>query len=256
MAIAGGTQQMNVLADAAAWSAARLRGHGDSAVAAAERIDARRELVLTPDQLANFNVGDIVAVDVGLHRRKRVMWARVRRRRICRHRSIPGRNRRFHPARDLQRGSRVAARRHPRCSLASPLIATPTTGMGVQKVMAFVDREGSSFFQEWSGLFVIVAPRAAVAPASTIRACRWRPADAKRGRNSRRPCSATCCTPACTHCPRLTPTTTKPCSATAAISRTPNAAVWGRAGLNALDWISHEPSNRQQRRLGPQDYTA
>jgi hypothetical protein len=28
--------------------------------------------------------------------------------------------------------------------------------MGVQRVVAFVDREGSSFFQEWSGLFVIV----------------------------------------------------------------------------------------------------
>jgi hypothetical protein len=30
----------------------------------------------------------------------------------------------------------------------------PTAGMGVQKVVAFVDREGGSFFQEWSALFV------------------------------------------------------------------------------------------------------
>jgi hypothetical protein len=29
--------------------------------------------------------------------------------------------------------------------------------MSVQRVMAFVDREGSSFFQEWSGLFVVPA---------------------------------------------------------------------------------------------------
>ena len=27
--------------------------------------------------------------------------------------------------------------------------------MSVQRILAFVDREGSSFFQEWSGLFVV-----------------------------------------------------------------------------------------------------
>jgi hypothetical protein len=30
----------------------------------------------------------------------------------------------------------------------------PPAGAGVQKVVAFVDREGGSFFQEWSALFV------------------------------------------------------------------------------------------------------
>jgi hypothetical protein len=39
--------------------------------------------------------------------------------------------------------------------LAQPLLAgAPQTGWGVQKVIAFVDREGGSFFQEWSGLFI------------------------------------------------------------------------------------------------------
>jgi len=38
----------------------------------------------------------------------------------------------------------------------------------VQKVMAFVDREGSSFFQEWSGLFI-------VAPDSGGRSCFYYP---------------------------------------------------------------------------------
>ena len=38
---------------------------------------------------------------------------------------------------------------------AQPLIAgTPTAGMSVQPILGFVDREGSTFFQEWSGLFV------------------------------------------------------------------------------------------------------
>jgi hypothetical protein len=31
----------------------------------------------------------------------------------------------------------------------------PQAGWGVQKVIAFLDREGGSFFQEWSGLFVV-----------------------------------------------------------------------------------------------------
>ena len=39
--------------------------------------------------------------------------------------------------------------------LAQPLLGgAPAAGVGAQKVVAFVDREGGSFFQEWSGLFV------------------------------------------------------------------------------------------------------
>jgi len=40
--------------------------------------------------------------------------------------------------------------------LAQPLLAgTPATGASAQVVAAFVDREGGSFFQEWSALFVV-----------------------------------------------------------------------------------------------------
>jgi hypothetical protein len=40
--------------------------------------------------------------------------------------------------------------------LAQPLIAgSPTAGMKVQPVLGFVDREGGSFIQEWSALFVM-----------------------------------------------------------------------------------------------------
>ena len=39
--------------------------------------------------------------------------------------------------------------------LAQPLLAgAPSAGWGGQKVVAFVDREGGSFFQEWSALFI------------------------------------------------------------------------------------------------------
>ena len=40
------------------------------------------------------------------------------------------------------------------CSLGSPLLAgVPAAGMQVSPMAGFVDREGGSFFQEWSGLF-------------------------------------------------------------------------------------------------------
>ena len=40
--------------------------------------------------------------------------------------------------------------------LAQPLLAgTPSATMKVQQVVGFVDREGGSFFQEWSALFVL-----------------------------------------------------------------------------------------------------
>lgn len=40
--------------------------------------------------------------------------------------------------------------------LASPLLAgVPVVGMQVSKLMGFCDREGASFFQEWSALFVM-----------------------------------------------------------------------------------------------------
>src|SRR5271170_4163716 len=42
--------------------------------------------------------------------------------------------------------------------LAQPLLAgAPATGASAQTVVAFVDREGGSFFQEWSALFVAEA---------------------------------------------------------------------------------------------------
>ncbi len=40
--------------------------------------------------------------------------------------------------------------------LAAPLLGgAPASGARVQKVVGFVDREGASFFQEWSALFAL-----------------------------------------------------------------------------------------------------
>jgi hypothetical protein len=40
-------------------------------------------------------------------------------------------------------------------TLAEPLLSAPATGAKLQAVTGFVDREGGSFYQEWSALFVM-----------------------------------------------------------------------------------------------------
>jgi hypothetical protein len=50
---------------------------------------------------------------------------------------------------------RVAGKTQSTLVLSQPLLAgVPAANASVQKVVGFVDREGGSFFQEWSGLFV------------------------------------------------------------------------------------------------------
>jgi hypothetical protein len=52
--------------------------------------------------------------------------------------------------------ARIASSTPTGLQLAQPLIAgAPTATMRVQPISGFVDREGGSFFQEWSALFVI-----------------------------------------------------------------------------------------------------
>jgi hypothetical protein len=50
---------------------------------------------------------------------------------------------------------RVAEKTATSLLLTQPLLGgSPPSGARVQKVVAFVDREGGSFFQEWSALFI------------------------------------------------------------------------------------------------------
>lgn len=57
---------------------------------------------------------------------------------------------------NVARVAAVASGAVPGLQFAQPLIAgVPAAGMRVQPIVGFVDREGGSFFQEWSALFVI-----------------------------------------------------------------------------------------------------
>jgi hypothetical protein len=152
LALSGGTQQMNVLAE----QPGRLPEPSGGMALPASLVQGgstANELVLTADQLACYSVGDIVAVDVDYNGETGYLGS-----------GAPG----TYLSTPLTGGdyldlvrrvtfnvSRVCGKSASSLLLAQPLIAQPATAMSVQKVIAFVDREGSSFFQEWSCLFVL-----------------------------------------------------------------------------------------------------
>jgi hypothetical protein len=153
MAIAGGAQQMNVLAVV---PSSPPQGSGGTAIPPSplQSGSTRTELVLTADQLANYNVSDMVAVDSDYTGTIGYVGAGA----PAAYLSSP-----LNPStqsdfirRVTFNVSRISSKTSTSLLLAQPLIGVPSAGMGVQRVVAFVDREGSSFFQEWAGLFVIV----------------------------------------------------------------------------------------------------
>ena len=151
MALAGGSQHVNVLATNGAGTA----GMGNPAVLPVAVLpgSSATELILGPGSVNAFNVGDMVACDVDYQQQTGYLgWpaaayvsdpAKVNRdadylRRVT-----------FNVARVTQ----VTA---TALELAEPLVGgAPAAGASVQKVVAFADREGGSFFQEWSMLFAL-----------------------------------------------------------------------------------------------------
>lgn len=152
MALAGGAQQMNVLATS---SSAAPQGSGGAAIPAVylQPGSTPTRLALAPPDLANFAIGDIVAVDADYTGTAGYIGA-----------GVPG----AYLAAPLDAAShadlvrrvtfniaRVKLRTPLTLEVLPPLPAGPGNAFGVQKVMAFADREGGSYFQEWSGLFLV-----------------------------------------------------------------------------------------------------
>jgi hypothetical protein len=165
LALSAGTQQLNVLAEMPS-SLPEPSGGNALPASPVQGGSTVTELVLTPDQLANFNVGDIVAVDLDYAGTTGYLGSGAPGTYLTN--PVGGSSSVDFIRRVTFNVSRVGGKTSSSVLLAEPLIAAPTTGMGVQKVTAFVDREGSSFFQEWSGLFV-------VAPDTGGRACFFYP---------------------------------------------------------------------------------
>ena len=152
MALAGGGQQLNVLATPIT---SLLMGSGGIAIPAVYVQDEASaiELPLTPDALENFQVGDLVAVDWDYQGQTGYLGS-----------GTPGAylatpmDAASHV--DLIRRvtfnvSRVSYKTDTSLYLAQRLMGGAQAGMGVQKVVALLDREGGTYFQEWAGLFVV-----------------------------------------------------------------------------------------------------
>ncbi len=150
MALATGSQHMNLLAPA---SGASLAADGATATAAVipQTGSTATSILLASGDAAKFTAGSIVALDVDYTGQTGFVGAPVAGAYVRQALSDVDYIRRvtFNVA-------LVAQVSTAGLTLAEPLPGgAPPTGAKAQAVTGFVDREGGSFFQEWSALFVM-----------------------------------------------------------------------------------------------------
>lgn len=153
MALTGGSQSLNVLATDANASAEPSGGTPLTAVAVLPGSTAQ-EIIFGVGAVDFFSVGDLIAVDLDYQQQTGYIGTGIAAAYI----QDPD---------DVQRDAdyirrvtfnvgRVASKLATSVILAQALIGgAPPANANAQKVVAFVDREGGSFFQEWSALFLL-----------------------------------------------------------------------------------------------------
>jgi hypothetical protein len=153
MALAGGSEHMNVLESD---PSAQGRPSGGIPVAGTAILpgSTERELVVGLGIVDSFAAGDVLAVDVDYEQQTGFVGTGIAAAFVK------------DPA-DVQRDkdyvrrvtfnvARVAEKTTTSLLLAQALLGgVPPAGASAQKIKAFADREGGSFFQEWSALFVV-----------------------------------------------------------------------------------------------------
>jgi hypothetical protein len=150
MALATGSQHMNLLAPATG-SVARAAGSQAAAAVAVQSGSTAISIALTASDAANFTAGQIVAVDLDYTGQTGYLGSPIAGAYL---RQALG---------DVDYLRRVtfnvaliAKVNSTSITLAEPLpCGSPVAGAKVQAVAGFVDREGGSFFAEWSALFVM-----------------------------------------------------------------------------------------------------
>lgn len=153
MALAGGSQHMNVLAEDPNSTDAPSGGTALSPVAVLSG-SSSSELILGVGSVDAFAVGDVVAVDVDYMQQTGYVGSPI----ACAYVKDPKdvRHNRDYLRRVTFNVARVQEKTTTSLLLDAPLMGgTPQTGASVQKVFAFVDREGGAFFQEWSAVFLL-----------------------------------------------------------------------------------------------------
>lgn len=153
MALAGGSQHMNLIQPTSGGAA---NGSGTKGIAAVsvQSGSTATTIVLNAADTAGFSAGCMVVVDVDYAGQTGFAGSGVSAAYV---RSSASVNNDLDYIRRVSFNvARVAQVTASGLQLAQPLLAgVPVSSMKVQPIVGFVDREGGSFFQEWSGLFVM-----------------------------------------------------------------------------------------------------
>ncbi|MGA2002957.1 MAG: hypothetical protein ABSG70_06235 [Terriglobales bacterium] len=153
MALAGGAEHMNVLAtDPSATPA----GSGGVPLAAVPVLagSTAEELILGAGAVAGFAAGDLVACDVDYAQQIGYVGTGIAAAYVKNPADV--RNDANYVRRVTFNVARVAQITSTSLVLEQALAGgPPASGASVQQVIAFVDREGGAFLQQWSGLFVM-----------------------------------------------------------------------------------------------------
>jgi hypothetical protein len=152
MALACGAEHMNVLAPLANAAPCPSGGTPAAAVAVLPGSTAS-QLVLGSGAASAFAGGSLVAVDVDYQQQTGYVGSGI----AAAYVSDPAAVKRDanYVRRVTFNVGRVAEVTATALLLAQPLLAGVPAEASAQQVVAFVDREGGSFFQEWSALFVV-----------------------------------------------------------------------------------------------------
>ena len=152
MALAGGSEHMNVLAPDPGANAQPSGGTPLDAVAVLPGSSAT-EVVVGAGAVSGFSAGDIIAVDADYAQQTGYVGSGIAAAYVNLAADV------HHDVNYVRRVTfnvgRVSQLTATSLLLAQPLLGgVPQAGWGAQKVIAFLDREGGSFVQQWSGLFV------------------------------------------------------------------------------------------------------
>ena len=151
MALSAGSQHMNLLAPA---SGAAPNGSGSRAATATSLAATGSTSTFLYLTTTGFAAGDIIAVDADYAGQTGFVGTGVSA--ACVQSAAAVNSDADYIRRVTFNVARVSQATSSGLQLAEPLIGgAPSSAMRVQQVLGFVDREGGSFFQEWSGLFVM-----------------------------------------------------------------------------------------------------
>jgi hypothetical protein len=152
MALAAGSQQMNVLESAA--TSARGSGGAAKTAVALQTGSTASVLLLDSAVLGSYQVGELVVADVDFATGMTALGTGITGGVVAATAQLD--------CDAVRRVSynvgAVAAVTATGLQLDAPLLGgAPAAGAKLQKVVGYVDREGASFVQEWSALFVLEA---------------------------------------------------------------------------------------------------